>query len=464
MITIEEAYNKYYKTWFENNWKRLKTAQFYTSEPYLVFKLLNPICENEISDKNKMTPLFKWMLWLIIHQKQYNIFEDKYKLTYPTTAGYYDIFVTLKKKRIISGKNADIFNYKSIAELGKFVNQYKNLINDLSNNQFRKICEKNKNNIIKYYEDDEWLILSPKSYEAACYWGTNTQWCTATRSTDKHYKNYITKGPLYININKKCNTKYQFHFETMSFMDEDDISSIPLTIWEKLFLLPPYNDILDDDFKSFIIEAKYLGRNYNIIKDNIIIYDDTLYGIENESYIVDVRKKKILWKGKIDRNNHTFQHKENLLFFNGKYFDVYKSQFVFENDIPIDVNFRTNKQFTVLYNNFNNYDDCDITFLKGKQIKQVIDDEPYIYLVTNDNKLYDNKGLQLLKELGNNVKYLEHAVMVNGTKFNIFNGYISIAKPFIYEGIVIGHIYEPYIEHKMRKEMFNIYKVQDYYV
>ena len=61
-------------------------------------------------------------------------------------------------------------------------------------------------------------------YGASCELGSGTAWCTATGQTDSWFKQYINDGPIYIIINKSdSKDKYQFSFETHSFMDRDDV-------------------------------------------------------------------------------------------------------------------------------------------------------------------------------------------------------------------------------------------------
>ena len=61
-------------------------------------------------------------------------------------------------------------------------------------------------------------------YGASCELGSGTAWCTATGQTDSWFKQYIKEGPIYIIINKSdSKDKYQFSFETHSFMDRNDL-------------------------------------------------------------------------------------------------------------------------------------------------------------------------------------------------------------------------------------------------
>ena len=74
----------------------------------------------------------------------------------------------------------------------------------------------------KVYEDNDWLIIVPKTREAAIYYGKGTKWCTASTGGYNYFERYNNEGKLYININKNTGDKYQFHFESNSFMDAED--------------------------------------------------------------------------------------------------------------------------------------------------------------------------------------------------------------------------------------------------
>jgi hypothetical protein len=52
------------------------------------------------------------------------------------------------------------------------------------------------------YEDDGYLIVTPLSYEASCYWGVETKWCTTTKDDPQYFKNYTNSGTLFYVIDK----------------------------------------------------------------------------------------------------------------------------------------------------------------------------------------------------------------------------------------------------------------------
>ena len=85
------------------------------------------------------------------------------------------------------------------------------------------------------YNDGDWIIAVPNTYEAECKLGENMRWCTANHfgNGESYYDNYLSKGGKYyvnFDMTKPENakgkdypfTRYQFHFETNQFMDKDD--------------------------------------------------------------------------------------------------------------------------------------------------------------------------------------------------------------------------------------------------
>lgn len=85
------------------------------------------------------------------------------------------------------------------------------------------------------YNDGDWIIAVPNTYEAECKLGENMHWCTANHfgNGESYYDNYLSKGGKYyvnFDMTKPENakgkdypfTRYQFHFESNQFMDKDD--------------------------------------------------------------------------------------------------------------------------------------------------------------------------------------------------------------------------------------------------
>lgn len=217
-ITCKDAYQRFYSDIPEEDYRKIIAAVQ--------------------DDFNVLSADAKWVLKLY-KKKSPRLMEDLYKLRNQYREGYLQIFNRMKDTHRISGPEADLNNYHSISELGAFTYQWD--IEDIwadndtwKKRQMRKEFVDAKDDIRKLYEDDKWLVVSPNSYEASCYWGDKTEWCTAYKDSRHYYDSYTEDGPLYININKNSLEKYQFHFESNSFMDQTD-SDIDVPILNNMY-------------------------------------------------------------------------------------------------------------------------------------------------------------------------------------------------------------------------------------
>jgi hypothetical protein len=99
------------------------------------------------------------------------------------------------------------------------------------------------------YQSDNVTIITPNTREAAQYFGRGTKWCTSARDHN-YFDQYASEGPLYILLPMK----WQFHFETESFMDERD---------EPLKNLGPHRreiiKALEPQFKKLVIAAQSIS-------------------------------------------------------------------------------------------------------------------------------------------------------------------------------------------------------------
>ena len=151
------------------------------------------------------------------------LLEDLYKLHNEDGYGYLDLFMRMKERGIVRGPESDLNQYKTLPDLARFIDNIDiNRVMQRTKGEMSKAIHDNADNIELLLDNENWKILIPKSYEASCYWGSGTEWCTATRETDEHYNRYTSQGPLYINIRKKDGEKFQFHFPSHQLMDKYD--------------------------------------------------------------------------------------------------------------------------------------------------------------------------------------------------------------------------------------------------
>ena len=90
----------------------------------------------------------------------------------------------------------DLYQYGSLSEVASEIENYKNK----ERRNFEKV---EGGNLI--YNDDRFYIVNPLTYEASCYYGKGTKWCTAA-STDSHFKTYNQDGKLFYIIDKTLPT------------------------------------------------------------------------------------------------------------------------------------------------------------------------------------------------------------------------------------------------------------------
>lgn len=145
------------------------------------------------------------------------------------------------------------------------------LITDMANydESFKpsRNISKAKKGLEKVYEDDEWVVYIPHTYEAARRIGEGTHWCTAS-GNDAYYNRYTSAGPLYVNINKRTGDRYQFHFPSKQFMDVDDCKVSLSEIGLSEGLINFYEDICP----WFLYRSEYesiedLGTGVALVKD-----------------------------------------------------------------------------------------------------------------------------------------------------------------------------------------------------
>jgi len=138
--------------------------------------------------------------------------EDLYKV-------HDDLVVFHQYKHLIRQK--DINKYESPVEVWSVI---KPIVDQTlkSKKQVKKTeIEEIRKDIDVLYNGPEGKIYIPKTEEASCLLGRGTRWCTAATKSRNAFRSYFDQGPLYI-IFLNDGQKFQFHFQTNQFMDEED--------------------------------------------------------------------------------------------------------------------------------------------------------------------------------------------------------------------------------------------------
>jgi hypothetical protein len=115
------------------------------------------------------------------------------------------------------------FNYEDLKNFKKFceynergliaqndLSTYKSfddLLTQLNLAEMKVDAKQLEGEIVKVYEDDEWLLLRPLTYSASKKYGSNTKWCTTQESNSEYFIKYSSKGVLIYCMNKKTGYK-----------------------------------------------------------------------------------------------------------------------------------------------------------------------------------------------------------------------------------------------------------------
>ena len=370
-ITVKDAYTKYY-----------------SDIPINIFRSINYIIQG---DNDILLPETKWALNLY-KKKSPRFMEDLYKLKNNKGEGYLDIFNRAKERKMISGAQADLNQYKSIAELGKFVGSLDvETILGRTKGEMSNAVHEAKDDVKKIYEDDEWLVLIPKTHEASCYWGSE-HWCTANRDDNSYFEDYTSDGPLYMNINKKDKTlSTQFHFESEQFMDYNDED-----IDKPIFNHMPRSKGLRDFYEKHLKPEQFIELQcYNLNAPNGNRYS---YYTESGVYMVDAKFKQIAGpyehitifslQNKLAQVRSIFDGSYNLIDESGNELLDECDLILFDN--ACGVVYKAHGKFFILHNGESIYLENVKSVLKEdlSHIKIIMNDNSVNLLDTNLNKIF----------------------------------------------------------------------------
>lgn len=231
-----------------------------------LLKMLDPTGFN--ADTNEMTGPYKYLRWIVRTYLKLDpparrrfASEDVHKIR--QSLALYDKF----KKKIEAPMN-DIGKVDSLATLYSLVEPFEDA--KTGGEEEREA----KEGAEKLFEDDEWLILTPETQEAACYYGKGTRWCTAAEKNN-YFDHYNDQGTIYIIINKETQEKWQFHFESAQFMDAEDS---PIELKEFLDENPTLKDFFSDKIEKMATGSVQALQRLGCDEDDIVVRETRIFG------------------------------------------------------------------------------------------------------------------------------------------------------------------------------------------
>lgn len=149
--------------------------------------------------------------------------------------------------------NNDISNYNKITDL-------LDAISLVSIKTYEKELE---NQIIKVYEDDNWVFVKPLTFSASSKYGAGTKWCTTYTKEKNYFERYWRLGILVYFINKKTGYKFAGYKALYNGID--------LSFWNSADLRVDFLDLEIEDYLYPIIKKIFNGNetNKNLCSDTI---------------------------------------------------------------------------------------------------------------------------------------------------------------------------------------------------
>lgn len=241
----------------------------------------------------------EYVQWIVKNYLNGNIkrFEDLGRVQAALTR-----FNNLKKRKVLQPEHRDInrLNFDQLQTI--LETTYAQEAEESSKEEQRQLSAKMKSESEVFYEDGSVTVIVPKTEQASCYFGKGTRWCTAATDSRNYFEQYNRDGALYIVVPKHpkySGEKYQLHFGSDQFMDENDD---PINLLDLSNRFPD----LFAKFKQETNISKYLVfTDDNILKkllsdigDNVEeAINDTISDIESsdESYYSEMQDKYPLY-------------------------------------------------------------------------------------------------------------------------------------------------------------------------
>lgn len=145
-------------------------------------------------------------------------FEDSYRIT-NSLKDY------MKYKKVLVSENPrlsdlnSLKHYRLLEDIVEGSPEIQKAKEEEEEKRALKLAEKDAERIL---DNENYLIVSPKTEQASCAYGRGTRWCTAATGSLNYFDRYNRDGPLYIVIEKKTQEKFQFHFQSRQFMNSKD--------------------------------------------------------------------------------------------------------------------------------------------------------------------------------------------------------------------------------------------------
>jgi hypothetical protein len=239
-------------------------------------KTISSLVDYDISDEEGSKKLYKkllkadptsnkkWCIWIIdqFSKNQFSLDDiDDVKNVLIK-------FLDITKKGYLKAKDVKQINELNFKEMSDYVN---------SVIKFEPIETDDE---IILYDGLYGTLIIPKNQKTSCEFGRGTKWCTAATISKNYFNKYISRGIIYIWLDKRLKKKFQFFFPRINSFEY---------IWEESFeFKDEQNNNLDEKLLNyFVYEHPYLKNFFkeqelvilNSIKENKIKKSTIIHAI-----------------------------------------------------------------------------------------------------------------------------------------------------------------------------------------
>tara|TARA_R110000803_G_scaffold157924_1_gene222229 strand:- start:2989 stop:3828 length:840 start_codon:yes stop_codon:yes gene_type:complete len=136
-----------------------------------------------------------------------------------------------------------------------------------------------KSDVIRLFEDDNFLVIIPKTYESSKIYGMGTKWCTTNKN---YFKSYTDNGFLVYVVIKSLNRKLGIPINTKG------VRSANLNFKGLIFYNNEDIELRYDDMVRMLGESNLLGK---IINPIVKYYNNTISTVIKKQILLDSIKK-----------------------------------------------------------------------------------------------------------------------------------------------------------------------------
>ena len=93
---------------------------------------------------------------------------------------------------------------------------WSNIANAVMDAEIKQNEKELRKQIDVIYDDHDWVVLKPLSFESSLAYGAGTKWCTASKHNPNYFYDYTNRGMLIYVMNRKTQYKFAMYVELKS--------------------------------------------------------------------------------------------------------------------------------------------------------------------------------------------------------------------------------------------------------